>query len=194
MTMYYLGIDIGSLSCDAVLIDDAEKVLASAVVPTGARNVEAIAAVRQAVLNRAGISSERVTATISTGYGRERVSARTAAVTEITCHARGIEALSGGLQREWRLDRKRFDEYLVVMIRRGLGVDQMRRAIPPRVRPTILFAEFLEATARPALAEEALAYALTLARTEEGVRAADFRRIQKFYTNRRRDEDAGVVV
>ena len=33
--MSYLGIDIGSLSCDVVLIDDNEIILASAVVPTG---------------------------------------------------------------------------------------------------------------------------------------------------------------
>ncbi len=34
---YFLGIDIGSLSCDAVLIDGDGKVAASAVVPTGSR-------------------------------------------------------------------------------------------------------------------------------------------------------------
>ena len=40
--MYYLGIDIGSLSCDAVLLDHNNQILAEAVVPTGARNREAI--------------------------------------------------------------------------------------------------------------------------------------------------------
>jgi activator of 2-hydroxyglutaryl-CoA dehydratase len=36
--MYYLGIDIGSLSCDAVLIDGGSDIVASTVIPTGARN------------------------------------------------------------------------------------------------------------------------------------------------------------
>jgi activator of 2-hydroxyglutaryl-CoA dehydratase len=41
--MHYLGIDIGSLFCDAVLIDGGSDIVASTVVPTGARNREAIA-------------------------------------------------------------------------------------------------------------------------------------------------------
>ena len=88
--MYYLGIDIGSLSCDAVVIDDAERILASAVIPTGARNRESIARVKTEVLQVAGIKESDLAATISTGYGRDRVESRLAAVTEITCHARGI--------------------------------------------------------------------------------------------------------
>lgn len=88
--MYYLGIDIGSLSCDAVVIDDAETILASAVIPTGARNRESIARVKTKVLQGAHIQEADLAATISTGYGRERVENRLAAVTEITCHARGI--------------------------------------------------------------------------------------------------------
>ncbi|MBM4354300.1 MAG: 2-hydroxyglutaryl-CoA dehydratase, partial [Deltaproteobacteria bacterium] len=35
--MPYLGIDIGSLSCEAVVIDDNGCVLGQSVVPTGAR-------------------------------------------------------------------------------------------------------------------------------------------------------------
>jgi predicted CoA-substrate-specific enzyme activase len=88
--MAYLGIDIGSLSCDAVLIDDHENILASAVVPTGARNQEAIRRARREVLDRAGIDEAAVRSTVSTGYGRERVEGRQDSVTEITCHARGI--------------------------------------------------------------------------------------------------------
>ncbi|MCP4138072.1 MAG: 2-hydroxyglutaryl-CoA dehydratase [bacterium] len=89
----YLGIDIGSLSCDAVLIDESEQVLASTVVPTGARNSESIARASEEVLRIAGISKETVKGTVSTGYGRDRVDGRLSAVTEITCHARGIRAL-----------------------------------------------------------------------------------------------------
>ena len=94
--MYFLGIDIGSLSCDAVLIDDAKNVAASSVVPTGVRNLEAIARVTADVLDQSGISEGDIGAIISTGYGRTRVENRDGAVTEITCHARGIrEAVPG---------------------------------------------------------------------------------------------------
>ena len=94
--MYYLGIDIGSLSCDAVLLDHTQKILAAAVVPTGARNQEAIQNVRNAVIQTAGISENQIKATVSTGYGRDRVEERLAAVTEISCHARGIKAALDG--------------------------------------------------------------------------------------------------
>ena len=57
----YLGIDIGSLTCDAVLIDDNEKIIAYSVVPTGARNSESIARSTQDVLREAGISEEDLT-------------------------------------------------------------------------------------------------------------------------------------
>lgn len=91
--MYYLGIDIGSLSCDAVIIDRDENVVASTVVPTGARNIEAIDRARTEVLARIGANGNAVCAVVATGYGRDRVADRIASVTEITCHGRGIRKL-----------------------------------------------------------------------------------------------------
>ncbi len=94
---YYLGIDVGSLSCDAVIIDDSEQVVAWSVVPTGARNIEAIARVRDEVLRGAGVAADRLGGLIATGYGRNRVEGRAGAVTEITCHARGARARLPGV-------------------------------------------------------------------------------------------------
>ncbi len=88
--MYYLGIDVGSLSCDAVIVDMDKKIVASSVVPTGANNKDAIDLVYKEVLMDSGIRENEIACTVSTGYGRNRVDGRQAAVTEITCHARGI--------------------------------------------------------------------------------------------------------
>jgi len=96
--MYYLGVDLGSLSCDAVLLGQNGNILAASVVPTGARNREAIARATQEVLEIARISESDVRATVSTGYGRDRVDNKLAAVTEITCHAKGAEFLHPGTQ------------------------------------------------------------------------------------------------
>lgn len=96
--MTFLGIDIGSLSCDAVLVDNSGHVLATTVVPTGARNQEAIDRATREVLAQAKVAREAVRAVISTGYGRNRVEDRMASVTEITCHARGIYALNQDVQ------------------------------------------------------------------------------------------------
>ncbi|MFC1610760.1 acyl-CoA dehydratase activase [Myxococcota bacterium] len=91
--MLYLGVDVGSLTCDAALVDDSGELAASAVVPTGARNIESIERVRREALVRAGVDEEQVGGTVATGYGRERVDGRLASVTEISCHARGIRKL-----------------------------------------------------------------------------------------------------
>jgi predicted CoA-substrate-specific enzyme activase len=94
--MYYLGIDIGSLSCDAVIMDEDNDIIASCVVPTGARNREAIVRVRKEVLRQSNLNPNDLKAIVATGYGRDRVEDRLAAVTEITCHGRGIQKLLPG--------------------------------------------------------------------------------------------------
>jgi activator of 2-hydroxyglutaryl-CoA dehydratase len=91
--MLYLGIDVGSLTCDAALVDGEEKLVAWSVVPTGARNVQAIARARDEVLAASGAALKDVAELVATGYGRDRVDGRGSSVTEITCHARGIRAL-----------------------------------------------------------------------------------------------------
>jgi predicted CoA-substrate-specific enzyme activase len=93
---FFLGLDIGSLSCDAVLIDGAGHVVSWSVVPTGARNLAAIERARREVLEAAGVAAEAVGATVATGYGRNCVDGALAAVTEITCHARGIRSVLPG--------------------------------------------------------------------------------------------------
>jgi (R)-2-hydroxyacyl-CoA dehydratese activating ATPase len=96
--VYYMGIDIGSLSCDAVIVDDQDRMVSYTVVPTGARNLEAIARARGEALAKAAIDPSELAGTVATGYGRDRVEGRIASVTEITCHARGIQKLIPGVQ------------------------------------------------------------------------------------------------
>lgn len=94
--MHFMGIDIGSLTCGTVIIDNDCRIVGSAVTPTGARNREAAARARKEALDGAGLTQDDVSAIISTGYGRDRVEDRIASVTEITCHARGIKELRPG--------------------------------------------------------------------------------------------------
>ncbi len=94
--MIFLGIDIGSLSCDAVLIDEEKKILSSSVIPTGVNNIESIAQSKKNVIDAAGIMEKDIQSIIATGYGRTRVQGRDGAVTEITCHAKGIKHMIPG--------------------------------------------------------------------------------------------------
>jgi predicted CoA-substrate-specific enzyme activase len=92
---YFAGIDIGSLTCDAVVIDETGKIAAYEVAPTGARSRAAAEKALAAALERAGIARDDLAGLVSTGYGRELVHGRTRAVSEITCHARGALRLFG---------------------------------------------------------------------------------------------------
>lgn len=90
---YAAGIDSGSASTDAVILDRSGKICGWAIVPTGAgAAVGAQQALAQA-LAMAGIAENDLGAKVYTGYGREFLGDDGAAVTEITCHARGAHHL-----------------------------------------------------------------------------------------------------
>jgi predicted CoA-substrate-specific enzyme activase len=86
---YFAGIDIGSLTCDAVIIDESCRIVSSAIVLTGARSRSAIENAYRKSLDAAGLTNGQVRGLVSTGYGREQVEGRLKSITEITCHARG---------------------------------------------------------------------------------------------------------
>lgn len=92
-SIYVLGIDSGSTSTDAALVDGSGRIIASTIVPTGAKATLAAERARDSVLASAGIKPEQVSYTVATGYGRDAISFASATVTEITCHARGAHAL-----------------------------------------------------------------------------------------------------
>jgi predicted CoA-substrate-specific enzyme activase len=96
--MAYCGIDVGSVTTDAVLIDDAGRVLAAVVLATGARHGVAAEQALAAALCAAGLRRDEVRRLVSTGYGRRNVTCADREVTEITCHARGAAALFPGVE------------------------------------------------------------------------------------------------
>ncbi|HZW37556.1 MAG TPA: acyl-CoA dehydratase activase [Candidatus Deferrimicrobiaceae bacterium] len=89
----FAGIDVGSLSTDAVLLDGKGTVRGSAIVATGASTQKACEEALSRALAAACGTAADIALTVSTGYGRERVSSAELKVTEITCHARGARHL-----------------------------------------------------------------------------------------------------
>ena len=87
--MYFAGIDIGSTSTDAVLIDKEKHILAKAIVPTVAKASQAFDHVLGKLLGQAGITRDALAGIVTTGYGRNTVGAGDKSVTEISCHAKG---------------------------------------------------------------------------------------------------------
>jgi predicted CoA-substrate-specific enzyme activase len=87
--MLTVGIDIGSLSTNGILLNDDKEILASDIIATGASSKKAGAKVFQNILKTAGFSEKDITHVVATGYGRVKVPFANEVVTEITCHAKG---------------------------------------------------------------------------------------------------------
>lgn len=91
---YVMGVDSGSTSTDVVIMDADKRIVATAIVPTGARAADAAARAMDEALSQAGLAASDVAVRVSTGYGRDNIEGMDSSVTEITCHARGAHYLA----------------------------------------------------------------------------------------------------
>lgn len=89
----YLGIDVGSVSTDAVLIDKDYKILSYSIVKSGFDHKAAIARATKEICGKSGIQREDIKCVVGTGYGRRNVPGIARAVTEISCHAMGLHRI-----------------------------------------------------------------------------------------------------
>ncbi|MCW2714824.1 MAG: Activator of (R)-2-hydroxyglutaryl-CoA dehydratase [Frankiales bacterium] len=98
MTRRVLGVDLGSTTAKAVVVDEAGAILASSTVAMGAVSRAGMHRCIDEAVGRAGIEVGDVSGTISTGYGRKLVPGIQRSYTEITCHARGVAAMVPGVR------------------------------------------------------------------------------------------------
>lgn len=89
MSGYYAGIDSGSTTTNAVIMDNKKQILASSTIPTGVQIMESANRALEEALLKADINRKQISRTVTTGYGRAGISFREKEVTEITCHAKG---------------------------------------------------------------------------------------------------------
>ena len=88
------GVDSGSTSTDAVIMNKEGKILGWSILPTGrGAAAEAEAALAKA-LEMAGLQKKDLDRVVTTGYGRENVGMDGMSITEITCHAKGAHFLN----------------------------------------------------------------------------------------------------
>ena len=92
----FAGIDIGSLSCKAVVFDGS-AIRSFAIMPTGSFPRKAGEEAFNTALHLAGIMPKDISRSICTGYGRNLL-AGIKSVTEITCFARGASFLMPGVE------------------------------------------------------------------------------------------------
>jgi len=85
----FLGIDIGSSSSKAVVLDDKFQILSQKVVNIGT-GTSGASQVVAAALAEAGCQQSDILYSIATGYGRMSYKEANRQITEISCHAKGV--------------------------------------------------------------------------------------------------------
>lgn len=85
----FLGIDIGSSSSKAVILDSERRILSAQVVNLGT-GTKGIQQVLNLAFAEAAIKPEEIIFTVVTGYGRMTYKAADKQITEISCHAKGV--------------------------------------------------------------------------------------------------------
>ena len=90
--MVFAGIDIGSLTAKALLIEENE-ILGFKIIRVKKTPVESAESVFEALLSETGINKDDVKFVVSTGYGRDNIPFSNKSMTEITCHGLGAHFL-----------------------------------------------------------------------------------------------------
>lgn len=83
----YLGLDLGSTTTKAVLINGAGEPRLTRMLSTGPNLKKIVAEIVE------GIDLGAITRVVATGYGRKRVPFADQEITEISCHARGVHSM-----------------------------------------------------------------------------------------------------
>jgi predicted CoA-substrate-specific enzyme activase len=89
----FAGIDIGSVTTKAVLINQREEVLAFCLIPTSYDRQQSGVEVLNLALAKSRKSAGDIEYTVSTGYGRRAFISSDKVQPEIICHAKGTKSL-----------------------------------------------------------------------------------------------------
>ncbi|TFG62215.1 MAG: hypothetical protein E4H36_08545, partial [Spirochaetales bacterium] len=89
---YFCGVDVGSTTIDAVLVDAEGRMTGWEIVKTGPGAAETARRVMEKLLRNCGAAENEVFV-LGTGYGRDSLPFAGRTVTEITCHAKGVSSM-----------------------------------------------------------------------------------------------------
>lgn len=90
--MFVAGIDIGSASSKAAILEDG-RLAASHLIETGPESRGAAEEVMAGALSKGSLHMDDLKYILATGYGRVNVPFAQEVITEIACHAKGVNAL-----------------------------------------------------------------------------------------------------
>ncbi|GAB4296432.1 MAG: acyl-CoA dehydratase activase [Myxococcota bacterium] len=87
---FFCGIDVGSLTTKAVIIDESGKVVSFQIQRTGGNSRNAAENAITLACKSVEIERKDIVNVVATGYSRKQIPGIGGIKTEITCHARGI--------------------------------------------------------------------------------------------------------
>lgn len=93
MSIYTLGIDVGSTASKCVILKDGQEIVSKSLIDVGAGTSGPARAIED-VLKNCGLTHEDMGFTLATGYGRNSLDGIAhAQMSELSCHARGASFL-----------------------------------------------------------------------------------------------------
>ena len=93
MSIYTMGIDVGSTASKCVILKDGSVLAAKSLVPVGTGTTGPARAIAQ-VLENAGMTREQMDFVLATGYGRNSLDGLAdMQMSELSCHAKGAAFL-----------------------------------------------------------------------------------------------------
>jgi predicted CoA-substrate-specific enzyme activase len=96
--MLYAGIDAGSRAVKIVLIDQDQTIIHTGLVDQGIEQSSLAERLLDRMLLETGNERKEIHRLVATGYGRDALDFTDTAITEITCHARGVSRLHPGVR------------------------------------------------------------------------------------------------
>jgi benzoyl-CoA reductase subunit A len=88
------GVDVGSVGSKAVVLSGTD-ILCYGIIRTGSSSVDSARNALEKALSETGIKIDDMSFTVGTGYGRANVNFANKIITEISCHARGVNYMAG---------------------------------------------------------------------------------------------------
>jgi len=95
--IYTMGVDIGSTASKCVILKDGRTIVGSSIIPSGTGTSGPRRAI-EAALEEAGLRREDIFSVTATGYGRNTMEGADFVVSELSCHAKGAQALLPGVR------------------------------------------------------------------------------------------------
>jgi len=94
--LYVAGVDVGSTTAKAVIIDSEKNIVGKSLQNVSPRVAEDAETAFDKACKDAGIGQDQVALITGTGYGRLKVRFGSLIVTEISCHAKGSQFMFPG--------------------------------------------------------------------------------------------------